>query len=82
MGKVNLLEDIQYISKALKNAPNGDYEIKLRSEDTQQVIETAESMNVFLYHPCESKPYYWFIYKANSNNPLKKIVITVRGSYI
>jgi hypothetical protein len=78
----HLAEDIDKISRALENAPNGDYEIRLRSESKEQVMDIAKAMNLYLYHPCDAKPYHWFMYNMPTSNHALKIRITVRGPYL
>ena len=49
--------DIYKLLTLLENeAPNGEYEITLRYTDKEQIIQTAKDRNIFLFHPCESKP--------------------------
>lgn len=77
----SLMGRIHQVSVLLNSAPDGTYDITLRSEDSEQLKRAAEDLNVFLYHPCEAKPYYWFVYNMEDNHK-KKINIKVKGSYI
>jgi len=85
MDKIKVMESligrIHKLSVALKDAPDGTYDVMLWADDSEQLKRAAEELNVFLYHPCEAKPYYWFIYDME-NDYRKKISIKVKGSYI
>ena len=74
----SLIGKIHQISTALKNAPDGEYNITIRFSDSDQIKRAAEDLNMFLYHPYESKPQYWFVYEME-NSSSKKIIITVKG---
>ena len=77
----SLLGKINQLSVLLDSAPDGIYDITLYSEETDQIKRAAEELNVFLYHPCDPKPYYWFMYEVESDMR-KKINVKVKGPYI
>ena len=79
--KNQTLNDIYILEKQLLGLNvNAKHKSTVYSQNSEEVVEAAEILGVYLYHPhSDLKECYWFVYKSPKS---KKISIRVKGPTI
>ena len=70
------LKNLQCLEEQVsKLSMKADHNTVMYMDTSEEVINAAKHLNIYLYHPYESKNYYWFIYKSK----VASLTVKVKG---